>query len=463
MSQWRWSVMGCVLLLAGCFTGQADPPPGFVARPVTLKDGTIVQPVAAVAPEMRSIELSRVQINVPRGTVIGTIEPLPLVVCTGRRPGTFTYDGARYTSQSQEWNDVFFGVMSGYGYRLTGAPGDLFADRSHNSAEFLFGANITAIRADGNLLCDFITAEQKGVEGHSSVTVDWQVFDPASRRVVFRKTIQGQYVSDRVLPVDPYLMIQLAFADSVNRLAADPAVRAIVSRAAGDSGETAVAENRPHYPLPRLPLSQRPIDEIGDAVRAATVLIEVGAGGHGSGFLVSESGLLLTNAHVVGGQHFVRARLLSGRAVIGEVLQVDTRRDVALVKLEGGGWPALPVRETPVRVAEEVYAVGAPKMEALGWTVTRGVVSAYRQAMPPDRLDYIQADVPVHGGNSGGPLLDRNGNVVGICVAGIAMGPDKTNAGLNLFIPILDGLGRLGLDLGATPGAAAAQTAARRH
>src|SRR3546814_13444327 len=102
------------------------------------------------------------------------------------------------------------------------------------------------------------------------------------------------------------------------------------------------------------------------------------------------------------------------RAVVGEVLQVDEQRDVALVKLEGAGYPALPVRETPVRVAEEVYAVGAPRMKELGWTVTRGVVSSYRLAMPPEQLDYIQADVSVHGGNSGGPLLDRAGNGVGI-------------------------------------------------
>src|SRR3546814_18564527 len=89
-------------------------------------------------------------------------------------------------------------------------------------------------------------------------------------------------------------------------------------------------------------------------------------------------------------------------------------------------------------------------MKELGWTVTRGVVSSYRQAMPPEQLDYIQADVSVHGGNSGGPLLDRAGNVVGICVAGIGMGETKTNAGLNLFIPILDGLGRLGADWGGS-------------
>lgn len=455
MSAGRWGLVAGLLLLAGCYAGSSDAPPGFAARPVTRQDGSVVQPVATVAPQMRSIDLDRVQVSVPRGSVIGSIEPMPLVVCVGRRPGTITYDGGRYNAQSAEWNDVFFSVMSGHGYRLNRAPGDLFADSQHRTAEFLVGANITEIHVDGTLLCDFINAQARGVNGRSSIAVDWQIFDPVRQQVVYRQTVQGRYVSDRVLPVDPFLMVQLAFADAVNQLAADPAARAAVS--GGAPAVPAVAQDRPRRALPRRPLSQRPIDEIGEAVRAATVLVEVGAGGHGSGFIVSADGLMLTNAHVVGGQHFVRVRLLSGRAVVGEVLQVDGRRDVALVRLEGADWPALPVRETPVRVAEPVYAIGAPQMKELAWTVTRGVVSAYRQTRPPEQLDYIQADVPVHGGNSGGPLLDRNGNVVGICVAGLAMGPDKTNAGLNLFIPILDGLDRLGLDLG---GPAPAQAAA---
>ncbi|HEX6958843.1 MAG TPA: serine protease [Ferrovibrio sp.] len=166
-----------------------------------------------------------------------------------------------------------------------------------------------------------------------------------------------------------------------------------------------------------LPVTPPVIEAKPVMLRSATVLIESGDSSHGSGFIVSRDGLVITNQHVVGGQHLVRVKLLPGRIVIGEVMRNDERRDVALLKLDGGDYPAMPIRESPVRIAEEVYAVGAPQREALGWTVARGVVSAYRQAMPPDRLDVIQADMPIHGGNSGGPLLDRQGNVVGIAAS----------------------------------------------
>jgi S1-C subfamily serine protease len=86
--------------------------------------------------------------------------------------------------------------------------------------------------------------------------------------------------------------------------------------------------------------------------------------------------------------------------------------------------------------------------------VTRGVVSAWRPARLPEQpYDLIQADVAIHGGNSGGPLMDRHGNVVGIAVLGWRMNTGQRNSSLNGFIPILDGLDKLGLDL-TDPGVA---------
>lgn len=62
-------------------------------------------------------------------------------------------------------------------------------------------------------------------------------------------------------------------------------------------------------------------------------------------------------------------------------------------------------------------------------------------------LDLIQSDVPIHGGNSGGPLFDRQGNLIAICVSGISLDRRKGNASLNFFIPIMDGLEKLGVEL----------------
>ncbi|MFC3676469.1 S1C family serine protease [Ferrovibrio xuzhouensis] len=457
LAVWVMAAMAAMATMVASCGGPLGAPPEISARPVTRPDGTVVQPSGPgslfAESDMRPIGFSRVQTTIPRGAVIGETHYRPLTCEVGT---SLHYDNDRRLLNPTAYSDIFHTIFKEYGYRVVGEPNALFEERNAAKPDFLAGASITKVSGD---LCQYV--QTTNLSGTVRITVNWQIYDPVRRQVVWRRDIDGEFATNQRLIGDYTIFVQHAFADTVNRLAADPELRQLLSRRPELAAAPAAVVAR--HPLLRLPLSQLPIDRQGDAIRAATVLIEVGAGGHGSGFLVSESGLLVTNAHVVGGQHFVRVRLLSGRAVVGEVLQVDEQRDVALVKLEGGGYPALPVRETPVRVAEEVYAVGAPRMKELGWTVTRGVVSSYRQAMPPEQLDYIQADVSVHGGNSGGPLLDRTGNVVGICAAGIGMGETKTNAGLNLFIPILDGLGRLGFDLGPGPAAATAQSAGRQR
>jgi len=114
-----------------------------------------------------------------------------------------------------------------------------------------------------------------------------------------------------------------------------------------------------------------------------------------------------------------------------------THRDVALVKVDAGGLKPLPIRSSIVSHAEEVYAVGTPFDESLQSTITKGIVSGIRTE-EKSGLKLIQSDVDIHGGNSGGPLLDSQGNVVGISVSGIGL--RKLSAGLNFFIPIIDGL-----------------------
>lgn len=441
-------------LLAGCFAHQAEAPAPIAAKPVTRADGTVVTPVAQVAAEMRMIDLARLQVDVPRGTQIGKFSMPPLIYCWGTRLIDTHYQGERGEARSVAWTDAFRQVMKGHGYRVPGASGALFKEGREEAPEFEFGANVTSFYSEGMMSCDLITAEIKGLTGSAKITMEWQIFDPLRRRVLFRDTVEGTYASDRVLPVDSELMLHHAFADAVNKLAADPRVREIATAkpAATTTASAGPASDKSERPtpnrvlLPRQPQFTGSIDTHIDQLRAATVLIERSRT-HGSGFIVRDDGLVVTNHHVVGGERFVRVRLISGRTVVGEVLTRDELRDVALVKLEGFGYPVLPIRETPVRVTEEVFAIGAPRDTQLGWTVTRGAVSAYRQAEPPEMLDLIQSDVAIHGGNSGGPLVDRHGNIVAICVAGIDPSGKKSTAGLNFFIPVLEGVQKLGLEL----------------
>ena len=162
---------------------------------------------------------------------------------------------------------------------------------------------------------------------------------------------------------------------------------------------------------------KRPIRRIIGGVISAVVSVRAG-GGHGSEFLIDRSGLLLTNEQVIKTAKRVQVVFGNGLEVTGTVVRRDPVHDVALVKILLRACSVLPMREKPARRLEDVYAVGSPVVEELAGTVTRGVVSAWRQSQP-DGIRHIQADVPISGGNSGGPLLDRFGNVVGISVGAI--------------------------------------------
>jgi serine protease Do len=437
--------------LSACVTPQSPPP--IAAQPVQLADGRTIAPGAQAGLDGRSIELTLVQIDVPRGKEIGRISSQIGTMCTGGGvTGPIHQQQPRTQDRSSEWNDTFYRVMSGHGFRVAGDPSQLFDKQRDDGGELQFGLSITEMDMDIRALCDFTGRHLVGIRGKSRITVEWQVFDPVRRQVILRKRNEGKFETSETIAPDHKVMMQLAFADAANQLATSPELRRTMTERAPLPSPMArtAAEDRSRIPLRRAALSQQPINTHIDRLRSATVLIESSDTSHGSGFIISEDGLMITNRHVVGSQRFVRVRLVSGRAVVGEVLRSHDLRDVALVKLEGSGYPVMAVRETPVTVTEEVYAIGAPQQRQLAWTVTRGVVSAWRAASPPVRpFDLIQADVAIHGGNSGGPLLDKQGNLVAISVIGWAPDPNNpsANTSLNGFIPILDGLEKLGIDL----------------
>lgn len=434
-----------LVTISACVT--AKPPPPIAAKPVQLADGRTISPGEQSGLDGRSIELSVVQIDVPRGKEIGRVYGQLGSMCVrGGIFGPIYQQQPRSQGRSSEWNDTFHRVMSGHGFRVAGDPGQLFNTRREQGADLQFGLTISEMDMDLRALCDFTGEELIGIRGKTRLAVEWQVFDPVRRQVILRQRNEGIFETTEVIAPDKNVMMQLAFADAANRLATSPEVRQMMTERAPlpQPGAPTASQDRSHIPLRRTALSQQPIDTQIDRLRSATVLILTGESGHGSGFIVTEDGLMITNKHVVGGQRFVRVRLVSGRTVIGEVLREHELRDVALVKLEGSGYPVVSIRETPVRVTEEVYAIGAPQRTSYAWTVTRGVVSAWRPAQAPGRpFDLIQADVAIHPGNSGGPLFDRQGNLVAICVSGFG----KDNMSLNSFIPILDGLEKLGIEL----------------
>jgi S1-C subfamily serine protease len=194
--------------------------------------------------------------------------------------------------------------------------------------------------------------------------------------------------------------------------------------------------------IPTLPLSTTPLSEGSSAVQAAVVTIKLD-GGHGSGYFISRDGYLLTNQHVVTDNKFVTVKLTTGRQLPGEVLRSNAARDIALVKVNESNMTALPLLLNPPEVASEVYAVGTPIYESLSTTITKGIISAYRTE---NDLTFIQSDVSTRGGNSGGPIVDRFGNVIATHVLG-KIDPSGQRIDANYSIPIADALKFLAIEL----------------
>jgi len=134
--------------------------------------------------------------------------------------------------------------------------------------------------------------------------------------------------------------------------------------------------------------------------------------GVGSGFIVSSDGFVLTNAHVVDGADEVLVTLTDKREFKAKIVGFDKRSDVAVVKIEATGLPAVKTGDVGrLKVGEWVMAIGSPF--GLENTVTAGIVSA-KQRDTGDYLPLIQTDVAINPGNSGGPLINMRGEVVGI-------------------------------------------------
>src|SRR3984957_3841702 len=150
----------------------------------------------------------------------------------------------------------------------------------------------------------------------------------------------------------------------------------------------------------------------------------------GSGVIVDPQGYIITNAHVVNGAQNIEVLVPpppaptasgaapdepQGRSYRGRVVGTSREIDLAVIKIDGHSLPALSIRGSmpPARQGEMVFAFGRP--EGLRNTVTMGVVSAVaRQPDPDSPLVYVQADTPIHPGHSGGPLVNADGEMIGI-------------------------------------------------
>jgi len=300
--------------------------------------------------------------------------------------------------------------------------------------------------------------------GEAYLRLEWQVFAPDQRKVIFKTVSEGVFQSRQAgLEGAAPPIVAEAFSVGVRNLLADPAfalaLQTPYDSAAAAANASILPPSRPAPPSaagkpvpgPAVSIDNLPAAQPGGEMSKVIGQVRQGVvtvltdGRSGTGFYIGQSGWLLSNQHVVGNARAVRVRLPGGRELPAEVLRVDTARDVALLKTEPPGVRPLPLRLDEPGLGEDVYALGSPLGDTFNTTLTRGILSGVRML---NGQEFLQSDVAILPGSSGGPLLDRSGQVVGITVAGLGA---RGMAGMNFFIPLASAVERLNLQLQQRP------------
>ncbi len=413
---------------------QATPPPGTLvpsvpaaATPATPAAPQPIQ-VTLESGRAKSIKFTRIRSSMRDGDRLGEIRSGNTCAITYPVTMESRIEAVVLAGMVRPLRDEF----SRAGYLDPVGDRGLFEEEADQARVDL---QLGAMVEDVNL--DYCTiANGARTNGKVRVRVRWQLFDPIARKVLYTKITEGSSQTIGPEAIRDSELVGRAYRQTVRALLADQKFFEL----AVDNGTpaAAAAPDLHLHTLKKLPARSGSLTSNMTIIRAAVVTV-ANPSGSGSGFFVGEDGYVVTNSHVVAGNRFVRVKLATGRELVGEVLKRDTERDVALIKTEGNKFVALPLAAGDASVGGEVTLIGSPLGETLSGTVTRGIISAYRTF---NGKRFIQSDVSLLPGNSGGPLLDSDGKVIGIAVMGyFGAGGGR----LNFFVPIQEALERLDL------------------
>lgn len=354
--------------------------------------------------------------------------------------GNLTLNNAKYILKQVDFMQPFDEVFEENGYRV--AADKTFAMQQSMGNDLSLAATVTDIRL---LHCGSRSAPdlRTFTQNATYVKVNWKVFDNLARRVVFETTSEG--VDDHFKQPPRFngaaISASLAFRQATEQLLAQQAfvdlllANSTLDASFSDDGES-IGDIRIVHGNPDADF----VSKTGEIERASVTIRT--AGGHGSGFVISRPGYVLTNQHVVGQNREVIV-IMNGREQRAAVVRSHPGRDVALLKLENR-FDAEPMHidAGEISLGEEIYVVGTPLDERLDFSITRGIISARRVL---EKRNYYQTDAAVNPGNSGGPVFNGSGNVIGITVAGLFT-RDGSSRNINYVIPIVDALAALKID-----------------
>lgn len=418
-------LLSLTLLASGCASSMhvpevADEPPNIIMENA----------------DVRPMAFHKGVVKINRGQQIGMMQIGLLCVPNSR--GQITWKGGKIDFTDDEMIEIFRDELKKENFPVVGDTSALFEDVNKTSAELLVAALIKDIKMN---VCYPMAGfgNFSDAKGEAYMEVEWQVYSSLDRKTVHKTVTKGGSKLESARSTGAQDILYDAFAQATRNLMADNKFHKLVLR---DSYNSVLAkQDFKELELPVTRASSVSLSKKINDVRMSVVTIRAGTG-HGSGVIIGKGNYVLTNYHVVGESKHVKLMTATGREILGEVIRKDSKRDIALILIEPTGIPGLPIKEKEPSISSAVYAIGSPLMESLSTTISKGIVSGYRSN---NGLRYIQSDVTIQPGNSGGPLLDKYGNIVGIAVSGLTY--NNSLAGINMFIPISDAISFLNIKL----------------
>ncbi len=418
------------VLFTGCVAQPVNVRPNSANQSVVprVKQVDIAEPISIpTSTNILKVQLKAVLANLSRGDNIGRIYGGPR--CRSLTDLKWKRGRANFTTE--DMITTFIDVLAAAGHRTVGISNSIFKS-DDTAADLFIGGSLTQLHA--NICMPAIhLGDSDSTKGSMYIKVEWEIYSTLERRVIATFTTAGSSDSGNRTVSESQVLLEQAFAAATENLLATEGYIDLVST-------PLVKEAVVFDPIgiPPIRTYRRNIQENLKRIRSSVVTVFTPSG-HGSGFFVSEDGYILTNQHVVGNAEIVRVALPSGKEINGRVIRQHVDRDVALVKIDYKVANPLPIETKGEEVGIDVYAIGSPLDKIFSSTVSKGILSAYRGNKGNH---VIQSDAMIHGGSSGGPLLNSKGNVIAITVAKM-----KTYEGVNFFIPISSALDALSIKL----------------
>ncbi len=402
----------------------------------------LIQFIPAFSRETYPIEIRRVKVNLKEGQLIGNddkTKPGEPIVLTNQMIGDDYYDRNFRSKNDFYENEIIENIEAGLlalGMKVDGY-GNVFVElREYEAPRYAIAIFITDLKFTAKRNKD-MAARVSGISKfHSHMEIQIQMLDLISDKIVLDKKIKSEFYDENTPGYDHDLgnyknYLEDVFKKLARDISLDPEFNELITVREKD----AVSSD------PGTPIDVNNNNESMSIqeVIGSTVTIQMGSG-HGSGVIISSDGLILTCQHVVYSTEEVEVVFANGVKTKAKIIRKSPEFDLALLQLNDMQSNGVPFFKGDItEPGTEAWAVGTPGYRNLGQSVTRGIVSATRQF---DDKTYLQTDASVSPGNSGGPLVNSEGQLLGIVNAKIVRDDME---GVGFAIPVKVALEKLNL------------------